>query len=51
MGLYMDNMVFKHIEQPTYDDLQVFRSESELAGCYLIHKKNYTIKKVDEGEV
>ncbi len=45
-GLYKDNMVFQYQSEPKYDDLKVYKSEDELKGCYLIHKKNMTIKVV-----
>jgi hypothetical protein len=43
LGLYQDQMVFKYMNQPTYDDLEVFKSDKKLVGCYLIHKKTYKI--------
>lgn len=45
LGLYRDFMVFKFMDVPNYDDLQVFNDKNEIKGCHLIHKK---IKKVEE---
>jgi hypothetical protein len=44
LGLYRDYMVFKFMNEPNYDDLQVFENKSDLTGCYLIHKKTLKIE-------
>ncbi|WP_010665062.1 hypothetical protein [Marinilabilia salmonicolor] len=44
LGLYRDYMVFKFMDEPNYDDLQVFENKSDLTGCYLIHKKTLKIE-------
>ncbi|PKQ62887.1 hypothetical protein BZG02_11885 [Labilibaculum filiforme] len=46
LGLYQDQMVFKYMNQPNYDDLEVFKSDKELVGRYLIHKKTNKITLV-----
>ncbi len=43
IGIYNDQMVFKYMENPVYEDLQVFKNDKELNDCYFIHKKNYKI--------
>jgi hypothetical protein len=44
LGLYRHYMVFKFMNEPNYDDLQVFENKSDLTGCYLIHKKTLKIE-------
>ena len=45
LGLYRDFMVFKFMDAPDYEDLQVFNSENEIKGCYLIHKKTMRVEE------
>mgnify|MGYP000850265569 FL=1 len=45
VGLYRDFMVFKFMDAPGYEDLQVFNNEDEIKGCYLIHKKTMRVEE------
>lgn len=45
IGMYNEQLVFKYMDKPNYDDLTIFNNEQELKGCYLIHKSS---KKIQE---